>query len=81
MRARVLSGLVLFICCASGGGHARGEDHALGTPDEQAIAKATALIRKTFSEEYAAARTPQQRAALATRLLREAASSASSAKN
>jgi hypothetical protein len=66
-----MTGLVWFICCAAWTPHAHAEDHALGVPDTQSIDKAKAFIKRTYSEEYAAARTPQQRAALAARLLRE----------
>jgi PA14 domain len=72
MHAPRVMGLVLFICCAAALPRAAAEENSLGVPDSEAIARATALIKKTFAEEYAAARTPIQRAALASRFLKEA---------
>src|SRR4051812_28495269 len=43
-----------------------------GVPDDDAIAKATRLIKQTFAQDYAAATTLPQRATLAKRLLKEA---------
>src|SRR5258706_2576492 len=43
-----------------------------GVPDDDAIAKATKLIKQTFAHEYVAATTLPQRATLARRLLKEA---------
>jgi hypothetical protein len=43
-----------------------------GVPNDDAIAKATKLIKQTFAQEYGAAATLPQRAALAQRLLKEA---------
>jgi hypothetical protein len=44
-----------------------------GVPNEDAIAKATRLIKTTFAQEYYSATTLPQRATLAQRLLKEAA--------
>jgi hypothetical protein len=49
------------------------EDRTYGVPDDEVVAKAQALVKKTYAQEYAAARTHVQRAALASRLLKEAA--------
>jgi hypothetical protein len=43
-----------------------------GAPDDEAVAKATQLIKSTFAREYVAATTITARAALAQRLLKEA---------
>jgi hypothetical protein len=43
-----------------------------GVPDDDAVAKATRLIKQTFAAEYVSATTLPQRAALAQRLLKEA---------
>ncbi|HEY7115897.1 MAG TPA: hypothetical protein VH475_04895, partial [Tepidisphaeraceae bacterium] len=47
-------------------------DAPFGVPSDDAIAKATKLVRQTFATEYAAATNLTQRAALARRLLKEA---------
>jgi hypothetical protein len=43
-----------------------------GVPDDDAVAKATKLIKQTFAQDYAAATTLPLRATLARRLLKEA---------
>src|SRR5258706_8785086 len=43
-----------------------------GVPDDDAVVKATRLIKQTFAQEYVAATTLPQRATLARRLLKEA---------
>jgi hypothetical protein len=43
-----------------------------GVPDDDSIAKATRLIKKTFAQEYFSATTLPQRSALAQKLLKEA---------
>jgi len=45
---------------------------SFGVPDDDAIAKATRLIKQTFAQEYFSATTLPQRSALAQRLLKEA---------
>src|SRR5881392_2685798 len=43
-----------------------------GVPGDEALAAATALVKRTYSQEYATATTPQLRTVLARRLLKEA---------
>jgi hypothetical protein len=43
-----------------------------GVPDDDAVVKATKLIKQTFAQDYVAATTLPQRATLAKRLLKEA---------
>ena len=73
MAARTATGLMLLMTLLGPAPRAPADDQPFGVPDENSVSAALALVKKTYATEYAAARTPAQRAALASRFLKEAA--------
>lgn len=74
MRQRQLGFALAWITLAvlSMGADAPKSAGPFGVPDDEAIGKATRLIKQTFAQDYFSATTFPQRSALAQRLLKEA---------